>query len=375
MAYLLKINTRQFARHFSTLLFVVFIFLYLYYYQSDTLTYVQHVLSNGKTHYNSLVGGIIITVISYIIVLLQQSFSKVIRRFRFIAFYLPSLFIAFLCDVDEHVSFNFYLLIIGLILYGLVIYWLKGIVKQSNDHYTSNFVDTLLFHLMYLIVLFFSISMIGNNDEKFHYRLRTERCILDKNYDLAIKVGEKSSVADSSLTMLRAFTLNKKHLLGEKLFTYNVVGGSSALLPMDSNSCLLLPQTFVEDDMKVRAKHKMSALKYFQRLDELQVKNKQYVDYLLCAYLLDKRLDDFVRTISRYYTIDNKLPKHYREALLLYTHTHTTPVIEYHDNVMEADYQDYAKLEKQYSNGITRKNKLKEVFGNTYWYYYQYAIS
>ena len=133
MAYLLKINTRQFARHFSTLIFVAFIFLYLYYYQPDTLTYVQHVLSNGKTHYNSLVGGIIITVISYIIVLLQQSFSKVIRRFRFIAFYLPSLFIAFLCDVDEHVSFNFYLLIIGLILYGLVIYWLKGIVKQSND--------------------------------------------------------------------------------------------------------------------------------------------------------------------------------------------------------------------------------------------------
>ena len=63
---------------------------------------------------------------------------------------------------------------------------------------------------MYLIVLFFSVCMIGNNDEKFHYRLRAERYILDKNYDLAIKVGEKSSVADSSLTMLRAFTLNKK---------------------------------------------------------------------------------------------------------------------------------------------------------------------
>lgn len=375
MAYLLKINTRQFARHFSTLIFVVFIFFYLYYYQSDTLTYVQHILSNGKTHYNSLVGGVIITVISYIIVLLQQSFSKVIRRFRFIAFYLPSLFIAFLCDVDEHVSFNFYLLIIGLLLYGLVLYWLKGIVKQPNDHHTSNFTDTLLFHLMYLIVLFFSVCMIGNNDEEFHYRLRTERYILEKKYDLSIKVGEESSVTDSSLTMLRAFTLNKKHLLGDKLFTYNIVGGSSVLLPTDSNSCLLLPQTFVEDDMKVHAKHKMSALKYFQRLDELQVKNKQYVDYLLCAYLLDKRLDDFARTISKYYTIDNKLPKHYREALLQYTHTHTTPVIEYHDNVMEADYQDYAKLEKQYSNGITRKNNLKEVFGNTYWYYYQYAIS
>ena len=143
------------------LFFVVFIFLYLYYYQSDTLIYVQHVLSNGKTHYNSLVGGIIITAISYIIILLQQTFSKVIRRFRFIAFYLPSLLIAFLCDVDEHVSFNFYLLIFGLLLYGLVLYWLKGIVKQSNNHYTSNFADTLLFQLMYLIVLFFSISIIG----------------------------------------------------------------------------------------------------------------------------------------------------------------------------------------------------------------------
>ena len=375
MAYLLKINRRQFARYFCTLFFVVFIFLYLYYYQSDTLIYVQHVLSNGKTHYNSLVGGIIITAISYIIILLQQTFSKVIRRFRFIAFYLPSLLIAFLCDVDEHVSFNFYLLIIGLLLYGLVLYWLKGIVKQSNDHNTSNFADTLLFQLMYLIVLFFSISIIGNNDEEFHYRLRTERYILDKKYDLAIKVGEKSAIANSSLTMLRSFALNKKHLLGDKLFTYNIIGRSSVLLPMDSNSCLLLPQTFVEDDMKVRAKHKMSALKYFQRLDELRVKNKQYVDYLLCAYLLDKRLDDFVRTIPQYYTIDNKLPKHYREALLLYSHTHAKPAIEYHDNVMEADYQDYVKLEKQYSNGITRKNKLKEVFGNTYWYYYQYAIS
>ncbi|MGP1590421.1 MAG: DUF6057 family protein [Prevotella sp.] len=375
MAYLLKINTRRFPLHFSTLIFVVFVFLYLYNYQSDTLTYVQHVLSNGKTHYNSVAGGIIITLISYIIVLLQQSFSKVIRRFRFIALYLPSLLIAFLCNVDKNVSFNFYLLIIGLLLYALVLYWLKDIVKQSNDHYTPNFTDTLLFHLIYLIVLFFSISMIGNNDEVFHYRLRTERYILDKKYELAIKVGDRSSVADSSLTMLRAFALNKEHLLGEKLFTYNIIGGSSVLLPIDSNSCLLLSQTFVKDDMKVRTKDKISALKYFQKLDELRVKNKQYADYLLCAYLMDKRLDDFIRTLPKYYVINNKLPKHYREALLVYSHTHTTSVIEFHDNVMEADYQDYAKLEKQLSNNIIRKNKLKEVFGNTYWYYYQYVIS
>ena len=81
----------------------------------------------------------------------------------------------------------------------------------------------------------------------------------------------------------------------------------------------------------------------------------------------------FVKLLPQYYTINTTLPKHYREALLWYTHTHTHPTIVYSDNILEADYQDYIKLEKGIFNLNERKNKLKDTYGNTYWFYFQYA--
>ena len=42
---------------------------------------------------------------------------------------------------------------------------------------------------------------------------------------------------------------------------------------------------------------------------------------------------------------------------------------------MDADFQDYQKMEREILDNTERKNKLCETYGNTYWYYYQYAIS
>jgi hypothetical protein len=40
---------------------------------------------------------------------------------------------------------------------------------------------------------------------------------------------------------------------------------------------------------------------------------------------------------------------------------------------MDADFADYQTLERKYKNITERKNAIKETFGTTYWYYWQYC--
>ena len=53
-------------------------------------------------------------------------------------------------------------------------------------------------------------------------------------------------------------------------------------------------------------------------------------------------------------------------------HTHTTPAIIYKDNVATTDYEDYQAMERKFANERERKNALRRMYGNTYWYYYDY---
>ena len=100
---------------------------------------------------------------------------------------------------------------------------------------------------------------------------------------------------------------------------------------------------------------------------------KPAYDYLLCGYLLDRRIDVFAANVFRYYPNNNELPKHYREALILYMHQRTNPVVVYSNNLMETDYQDFQDLENKYKNRAERINALRSVYGNTYWFYYNYG--
>ena len=38
---------------------------------------------------------------------------------------------------------------------------------------------------------------------------------------------------------------------------------------------------------------------------------------------------------------------------------------------MDTDYEDYQQLYQSESNRVVRQAKLRDSYGNTYWYYYQ----
>ena len=172
--------------------------------------------------------------------------------------------------------------------------------------------------------------------------MRAESLLLKHDYEGALRVGQKSLATDSSLTLLRIHALAKSHQMGERLFEYPLVGGSQVLIPNGKTALTVM------------------------------YPNDKFVpvpqgDFVLCSYLLDRKIDAFALKVKRYYDLDSSLPKHYREALVLYNHLRSNPVVAYKHEVTETDFADFQKLVRECSRN---KARLRDVYGNTYWYYY-----
>lgn len=105
--------------------------------------------------------------------------------------------------------------------------------------------------------------------------------------------------------------------------------------------------------------------------------DKKIADYELCGLLLDKRLDEFATKLKVLYSENDTLnmdglPLHYREALTLYTHKRSNPIMVYHNSVMDEDWDNLQELESKYPDPTERKGKVEEKYRGTYWYYYEY---
>lgn len=358
------------------IVFALFTFCYLFFFQADLLFMTQHVLSGGTTHYNRTIGAILLTVVLYLLHLCLDRTIKFEGVFHIVS-YVPSLtFMALLTSADEDFDVNGFplsaliwstLIIIAFI--GFTILYITRI-KPAHIPATSG---QMWKSLLAMCVLFFITCAIGNTNRVFHYRLRAEGLIRNKNYEEALMVGDKSDDTDESLTMLRIFALSRTKQLGERLFEYPIPkGGSEMLLPNERNvKCMSFSEADIIKTLSIRKKGTMKAMQYLRYIENQGLAMRSVTDYLLCGYLLDKNLDGFVKEITRKYNvISPTLPKHYKEALTLYTHMRANPLLVYHSEVMDADYADFQKLEKTYNDEVLRKSYVRDTYGNTYWYYY-----
>lgn len=178
-----------------------------------------------------------------------------------------------------------------------------------------------------MLVLVIGIA-IDKRDVR-HYADRMERLMADGDYEGALHVGERSDKTDRRLMLLRIDALGHLHQLGDRLFTYPLTGHSGSLAQRGG-------------------------------------------DYALCACLIDKQLDRFVHLLPKYYHSTDNLPRHYREALVLYNHLRANPALVYHDDVMDTDYRDLKQLERQYSDRRARQMAVFQQYEKTYWYYFGY---
>lgn len=367
-------------RVMCAIFFLLFTFLYLFEYQADILAVTQHVLAHGVTHYNRTIGAVLLTIILWVLQLVIFGLSGLSRRFHALT-YLPSLLLlGVLTDVTSHVDQEPYL---GNWLWGfpLIMAGYAGVVwvcrqleplEQSSGD-VGVFSRISWQNLLVMVVMALVVCALGNSDRTFHFRMRMEECMVKGNFAEATQVGVKEGATDSSLTMLRVWALSENHMLGDRLFSYPLVGGSDAMLPNGASVKLMMA-----DERKLYAHlgvvflQKMRPRVYLETLHKAHRATAAAHDWLLCAYLLDRDLNQFVRHLAKYYPINEQLPKHYKEALIIYKHTTSHPLISYYNNVKEADYDDFQDLGDKYGNKRERYTALRDKYGDTYWFYYHY---
>lgn len=377
---------------------MLFSFCYLFFLQGEILAEAQYVYSHGVTSYNILIGAIIITVVLQIFQWIVSLLSRLPARWHAFS-YMPSmLLLAILSDVNKeaiaHFSFGAWLWIapVLMVIYVLIVILLHNLSTFNSDS-TYNIKSQIYPNFIILFFLMLTVGAIPQTTDVYHYELKAERLILDKDYAGAAAVGETSLRASARLTQLRMYALSKEGQLAERLFDYPQYYGSRGLLDVADTSSL---QRFTTQDICLHlgalcGKSIHSTDRYMQLLlaaDSLC--NQHTADYYLCGLLLDKKLKEFQRELPRHYDLSDsitgaydKLPRAYREALYLIgkpsealdgkivVKDDTLAVLSDFD--MLARFRDYNELKASLTDETERINRTHREFGNTYWWYYDYS--
>ena len=375
-------NSSTIAIHvMCAIVFSLFSFCWLYFFQADMLMMAQHVLSNGVTHYNPLIGACVITLLLYLLQKVLYRFLKLKKRSHALT-YLPSMLIlALLSSIvpegDNGVRFSmpWWAVLLILVVWGLMVALARTTQDVESDVRFGLFSRPMWINLLFLSLMMMLVAWVGNTNAVFHYRMKVERCLLEGEAANALQAGKRSLESDKELFMLRTYALAREHALGEHLFEYPITGKREDMLPTAKTSTgfMMYPVDSLYKFMGARPAGLMSPERYLQLLERRDTLPNQTVqDYLLCGYLIDRQIDQFAKEVGRYYHINDSLPKHYREALTLYTHMRTRPRVVYHNAVMDEDYDNFQELERDYKDATERKGKVEEKYRETYWYYYKY---
>ncbi len=357
------------------IVFCLFTFLYIYCYQTPTLAYEQHVLSGGVTFYRPLVSSIIITVTGIVLQFFVYTFTK-LRGASHALTYLPSmLLLAFITcgcpDGNGGLSTGIWIWTVPVIL--VLYFCLIKVIKQwlSMNTLPEPFFASkvLTLNLLTMVVMMLFVLKIGNGNELFHRQIRAEKLLLENRYAELSKEGQGRSLVaqltgntlfdmkrnsisestDSTLTLLRFIAMDKNGHLADSAFTQPVVGGTASLVHLENVKPLLFTKKFL--------------------------KRKKSFDYILCALLADRNLDKFAQTLSARVNVNDSLardtlPRHYKEALILYQHLRSRPITSYQDPVLEADYNDMMSMQRECSSIDERKHLLNVHYKNNYWSYF-----
>lgn len=410
------------------IIFLIFVFSYVYCYQTDVLALAQHVWSGGETHYDSIIGAVLITIVLYVIHLGICAIVRLPHR-AFSLTFAPSLVLLGVLssatiqpDSSVSVIYSGIVAVVMLAFIGFAMKLLSDYAPCETKLHggTSPLSLVAWWNYALLGVLFLVTFCMGNNDRYMHSILKMEHRVLEGNYASALDVAPNEG--DASMTMLRAYALSKQNELGERLFEYPLSGGSRALLPAKSIDArvMLLPDSLLWRNVGGYSRGEVQNTRNFLRVLQKNGKARPCVDdYMLTACLLDKDLAGFAREIEKIYdfrsqqekdeqwqeiekkrrklarligeqaAIDSipaprlvspsgvklksldELPKHYREALVLLRHTSSQHQLTYQNNALETDYQEFQKLLRtKHKTVAEHDNALKTAYFGTYWWYY-----
>ena len=370
------------VRTVCAIVFLLFVAIYVFFYQEDTLALTQHLLSGGKTVYSRVIGGSIIIIIHDLI---QFSVAKLMQKKPLCIFAMscfPSLYIlAMLTDYNSSNSLSPWgwwaiLMPVVVAIWWGVVYFLGELLRYrfpDNGHEEGYMARTIGCNIFLLAAMMIGVGLMSMSNDITHYRLRMERLLMHGEYAKALEVGKKSDKSDANLTMLRVFALAHEGRLGDELFKYPVRGTSASIVPeLSDGKMLMLSPDSVYRMLGAIPRHGQTTKNYLKAIVKSGQATKAAIEYQLCGMLIDKDLDGFVNLLMKTHKIDDSLPLHYREALILYTHRRSYPKVVYRNTVMDTDYDDMQRLEAETKSPGERRIQIYKQFSGTYWEYFDY---
>ena len=362
------------------LVFVVFSFLWLYCFQADVMYIAQHALSDGQTQYNRLWGAVLITLLLLLLQAGVYSLTRLNKRTHALTWFPSMLLLGVLTSAYPDIGLGFtfgpwlWLVPLLLVLWGGCVWVARNLQRYESAAPSGLFSRRMWINLFTMALMMCGVAFCGNTNAVFHFRAHAEVAMLHGDYNEALRVGERSMETDGNLMMVRMYALSRQGQLGERLFAYPVVPSSNMMLPTANATRLMVyPTDSLYRHLGAIPRHEMQPMDYLQTILRYGQAKPAAIDYLLCGYLIDRDLDSFARELSRYYTINDSLPRYFREALVLYTHQRRHPVLVYNDPILDVDYKDLRKLEAEYPSENERKGKVLEKYADSYWYYYDYV--
>lgn len=363
-----------------TVFFALFVFLCIFAFQKDMLFYAQHVLSEGNTVFQPLIGSVIITLLAVLLALcVVRPLCRHLNSVPALYFVPSSLILAAMTDIhvvpfgEQSVFGHTWIIsVVLLVLFCFVDRLMKGLPHNVRFDNPTDQVGIICVNLFVLLFLLGGIVYMGNTNEMDHVHLEAQRSLRDRHYEQASLVGKSENCSSEKLTMIRCYALGKCGQLGEHFFEYPVAGNSSALLPTKNNRLEIFPEMRLYQFIGGIPNEGMDARECLRLLEKRGQLRSEAKDYLLTACLIDRDVDAFASYIAQEYDTTMVLPKHYREALTLHNHLRANPVVEYSLPEMEADFSDFQDMIKKNPDKALQESALRDSYGNTYWYYYYF---
>lgn len=365
-------------------LFAVFAFFFVAVYQAPLLEAFYNEVATGKLDYNPyLVGGVVSLVLTLLALWLNR-FARFRREWTALA-YLPSaLLLAFITDIDRTLytgggsGLSWVLIfILGLSLYGAMSFIFRRVLFEKIKDATMAMNRVVWRNLVLLVLLFCLVGALSNSEENFKRETKMMSLFNKGDISDALRVGYTSNDASRELTAMRAYTLAVAGLQGERLFEYPQPYASEGLLPLPWRTSPLVPDS-VFALLGDRPLDGEDATAFLSRIAYTDSATQVAKEYYLSSLLLEKRLVKFKDEVIALYgdSSVNKLPKHYREALMLYADiADSASVVPYEidDAAMRSSLDALRAVEARYSDLFVRGNYVRKEFGRTYWWYFLYS--
>ena len=374
-------------RLMCAIVFLLFATCWLAVFQADMMAAAQHVLSGGMTVYNRTLAPLVTIGCLMLLQLVVFAVVRLRKRSHALTYFPSMLLLALITDLSDNFDTSLSLgawwwaLPLALVAWMLIAWLAYSLQDVEPDREPCGlFSKAMSVNMLLMLLMCAGVALLSNTNAVFHYRLKAEACLLRGDSEGALRAGEKSQESDASLQMVRMYALSRQGQLGERLFRYPVVAGSSAMLPTNGESrSTLYPQDSIYRYFGARPAAQMLPGRYLKLIARRDsVVSRKVADYQLCGLLIDRDLDGFVALLPRYYQVDDqrqadRLPRHYREALILYTHLRAKPALVYHNAVLDEDFSNLQELERKYPERMERMGKVEEQYRGTYWYYYEYC--